>query len=126
MAAGLDEDEWVEKTVDNDVDKEKKEELSEGELSEEETNTLRKLTSKLSDEERKVIEQMLAKKKTKSMKLLILFIVNSMVVCRAGFKKQKVIRNFCEIVAHFVKVICYCELLFAVYLHFCIIYIKCV
>ena len=38
-----------------------------------------------------------------------------------GFKKRKVIRNFCEIATHFGKVIRNHESLFAVYLHFCII-----
>ena len=43
---------------------------------------------------------------------------------RAGFKKPKVIRNFCEIATHFGKVICKCESLFAKYSDFCIICIK--
>lgn len=55
---------WVEKEVDDKAAKKKHEEkLSEGELSEDEAETLKRLTSKLSDEERKVIEHMLAAKK---------------------------------------------------------------
>ena len=51
-----------------------------------------------------------------------------MYVCihKVGFKKRKVIRNFCEIATYFGKVIHNCESLFATYSHFCIIYIKCV
>ena len=36
---------------------------------------------------------------------------------RAGFKKRKVIRHFCEMTTHFGKVVRYCKLLFAMYLH---------
>ena len=48
----------------------------------------------------------------------------------AGLKKRKVIRHFFVIhvamTTLFVKVIRKCESLFAMYSHFCIIYIKCV
>ena len=47
---------------------------------------------------------------------------------RAGFKKRKVIRHFfgrrVAIATHFGKVIRNCELLFAIYSHFCTLYIK--